>query len=139
MTRLLLIVLALFVLAGCGDDRLLHQDGSSEYILQGEQKTQPGPAQWRAWFYVAECTNIYEPNPNQITWWKVARITEHPSGRSIAGLANFTRNHIYIQRDWWDDWRISGAEILHLKLGVGVRDGDDIYRACSPMRYKDGR
>ena len=127
--------LALIFLPGCGDDILLHQSGDFEYTLHGERQVAPGWSQWRAWNYVSECTGIMHPTPQEVTWWKVDRIVEHPGGRSISGLANFTRWHIYIQKDSWNDWRISGAELLHLMLGIGVHDDDPEYQICNPMRY----
>ena len=133
MRNLIVTLTLALVLVACGDSILLHQEGGREYIVQGEQRMAPEWPQWRAWEFVSACTGIAEPSPAQVVWWKVDLIVEQPTGVRKAGLANLTRGHIYIAREWWDDWRISGAELLHLKLGPGIREGHPEYDACTPM------
>lgn len=133
MKRLLL--LAVFFLVGCiGDDVLYHQSGDTQYVLVGEERVEPGLTQWLAYDSVSTCAGVFRPDPNEITWWRVSAIVEQPTGRRIAGLANFTRNHIYIDGAWWEDVGLNGHEILHLLLGVGVREGDPVFDRCDPMQ-----
>lgn len=131
--RLVAIVVAL-MLTGCiGDDVLYHQDGGYTYTLYGEQRVEPGLAQWLGYYRVSQCSEVYRPDPNEIVWWKVEAIVEHPTGRRMAGLANLSSNHIYIDRLWWDDVDVNGHEVLHLLMGLGIREGNPVFDRCDPM------
>lgn len=123
------------LLAGCGETLLIHQEYGTEIRIAGKVAVEPGWPQWRAWAHVRECTGIERPTPHEVEWFTVTVIWEVATGRQFGGLANLSANRIYIERRWWEDWRISGAELLHLALGPGVREGHPEYDRCNPTQY----
>lgn len=127
-------ILLLFLLVGCiGDDVFYHQDGSFQYLPVGAERVNPELTQWIAFDSVSTCAGIFSPDPNEITWYRARAIVEHPTGRRIAGLANFNHNRIWIDEAWWGDVGVNGHEILHLLHGPGIREGHPEFDRCDPM------